>query len=57
MRIVHEIFEGELYIDQYVSDQEFDILKDFGILSFPYFIGDQKINLGLKIGEEFDEES
>lgn len=49
MKIVQEIFDKEYYVDQILSQQDFDALRDYMVLSFPCSIDGKKVNLGLKV--------
>lgn len=49
MKIVQEILDKEHYIDQILTQKEFEALSDFMVLSCPCIINGKKINLGLKV--------
>jgi len=49
MKIVQEIFDKEHYIDQILSQEDFEALRDYMVLSFPCSIDGKKVNLGLKV--------
>lgn len=57
MRIQAECFENETYFDVLVSEEDFEALKEFNLISRTIEIWGQKINLGLKIdaNEEIEE--
>ena len=52
MRILTESFDKETYFDILVSEQDFEALKEFNLLSQSIEILGQKINLGLKIDQD-----
>lgn len=52
MRILHENFEGEEYIDILVSEDELEELKSYCLFSHEIDVDGKKFNLGLKIDKE-----
>jgi len=56
MRIVHESFDHENFMEICISPREFDLLKDYMIITQKCYIQGEIISVGIKRGLEMKNE-
>jgi hypothetical protein len=48
MKILQDAYEGNLYIDVVLSEEEIEDLRDHFVLALPLKMGDQVLSLGVR---------
>lgn len=56
MRIVQEKFEREEYLELCLSEREFDLIKEYMIISKKCLLNGEITNIGVKLELELDDE-
>lgn len=56
MRIVHEKLEDEIFMEICLSPREFDLIKDYMIITKKCYIDGEVTSVGIKLGLELQDE-
>lgn len=56
MRIVHEMFDKEHYLELCISPREFDLIKDYFIVSKKVCFRGEETNVGVKLGLDIEDD-